>query len=176
MPPSQMPAPVTIEKRPPAPPARLRRKAHELDEKKPAWKAGLIGTVAAHVAIVLILLLMPEDLLETDQGARGPGANRPFEIELNPEWLRQAPPPLAPPRFVEVNPAAPENAPDKRIATTASAGTVACKIDRSARRVLVGASATPLVVGCVATICSAADHTISALEASHRTCAIPPAS
>lgn len=108
-----MPAPATIEKRPSAPPPRARTKAHELDEKKPAWKAGLIGTVAAHVAIVLILLLMPEDLLETDQAASEPGANRPFEIELNPEWLRQAPPPLAPPRFVEVNPAAPENAPDK---------------------------------------------------------------
>ena len=99
--------------RAPAPPSSRRRRAHALDEKRPAWTAGLVGTVAAHVIACLVLLLMPKDLLEVDRVASAPEANRSFEIEINPDLLAPAAPPLAPPRFVEVNPAAPENAPDK---------------------------------------------------------------
>lgn len=109
-----MPLSAIIEKRPSAPPPpRSRKRAHALDEKRPAWTAGLVGTVAAHVVLGLLLFLMPDELLKTDQTARAPEANRAFEIELDPAWLIPAQPPSTPPRFVEVNPAAPENAPDK---------------------------------------------------------------
>jgi hypothetical protein len=84
-----------------------------LDEKKPAWKAGLIGTALAHAALVLVLLFLPKDLLELDKVASKPEPERPFEIELSPELFtpsESAPDPL---RFVEVNPAAPENVPDQ---------------------------------------------------------------
>ena len=106
-----MSAPVATPKRPPSPPRR--RAAHALDERKPAWTAGLIGTVAAHVIAGLVLLLMPQDILEVDRVASTPEPDRVFEIELNPDLLTPAEPPLEPPRFVEVNPAAPENVPDK---------------------------------------------------------------
>lgn len=56
---------------------------------------------------------MPRDLLEVDRVASAPEATRAFEIELHPDLFTTAAPPPAPPRFVEVNPAAPENVPDK---------------------------------------------------------------
>lgn len=108
-----MTAPATTPRRAAAPPPLPRRKAHALDEKKPAWKAGLIGTAAAHVMVVLALILLPDDLLEVDRVASGPEANRAFEIELSPDLFPAVAQPLEPPRFVEVNPAAPENVPDK---------------------------------------------------------------
>lgn len=93
-------------------PAR-RRRAHALDEKKPAWKAGLIGTALAHVALLLALLLLPKEILDVDRVASTPEPERAFEIELSPELFTPASPAPDPLRFVEVNPAAPENAPDK---------------------------------------------------------------
>ena len=83
-----------------------------MDEKRPSWKAGLVGTVLAHLVVVLVLLTFPRDLLQLDRAVSTPERNRSFEIELSPE-LFPSTPPLPTPRFVEVNPAAPENAPDK---------------------------------------------------------------
>lgn len=88
--------------------------ARELAERKPAWRAGLAGTALAHVALLLALWLMPRDLLELDHTTSAPSADRSFEIELTPELFRPVlPEPAPPPRFVEVNPDAPENVPDQ---------------------------------------------------------------
>lgn len=93
-------------------PSTARRSAHALDERGAAWRAGLAGTVAAHVILVLVLISMPKNLLEVDRVVSAPEANRAFEIELTPELFSQPAPATQPPRFVEVNPAAPENTPD----------------------------------------------------------------
>lgn len=103
---------------PPAPvksaaPAR-RRAPHALDEPRPDLRIGLVGTILVHVALVAVFLALPEDWLSaTREGDVEAGTieSRPFEIELSPEFLRVVEPP-APQRFVEVNPAAPENVPD----------------------------------------------------------------
>jgi hypothetical protein len=85
-----------------------------LDEPKAERRAGLVGTVVVHVVLGLVLWSLPEDLLDKDAGALAQEESRAFEIELAPEWFEEvAPTELAPPRFVEVNPAAPENPPDE---------------------------------------------------------------
>lgn len=107
-----MPAPVVAPPSP-KPPPRPRRRASVLGERRPAWRAGLAGTVLAHAALVLLLWSLPEHIFEADRVASTPAEGRSFEIELSPEPLAPAAPPLAPPRFVEVNPDAPENVPDR---------------------------------------------------------------
>ncbi|MEN9841745.1 MAG: hypothetical protein RL376_1545 [Verrucomicrobiota bacterium] len=91
------------------------RREHALDEPKPELRVGLIGTVAAHGLLLLLLLLMPEDILEVDRVIAPQEVARSFEIELAPELFTapQASAVFVPPQFVEVNPAAPENVPDK---------------------------------------------------------------
>jgi len=98
----------------PAPrlPALPARRAHALDEPKDQRRVGLVGTVAAHLLLFTVVLLMPEDLLDGDGTATAPEANPNFEIELSPELFRPVEPVVPPQRFVEVNPAAPENVPD----------------------------------------------------------------
>ncbi|MBC8010419.1 MAG: hypothetical protein H7067_10010 [Burkholderiales bacterium] len=94
-----------------AAPAR-RRVPHTLDEARPDLRIGLIGTILVHVALLAVFLALPEDWLDAADTNDTPGdAARPFEIELSPEFVRAAEPP-APQRFVEVNPAAPDNVPD----------------------------------------------------------------
>ncbi len=96
------------------PPRAEGRSARALAERRPAWKAGLAGTALAHAALLIALWLMPRDLLEVDHVASASATDRVFEIELTPELFRPvAPPATQPPRFVEVNPAAPENVPDE---------------------------------------------------------------
>ena len=98
----------------PAPrlPALPVRRVHVLDEPKDQRRVGLIGTVVAHLLLLVIIFLLPDDLLEGDRGATDPAVKSNFEIELSPELVRPVSPALPPQRFVEVNPAAPENAPD----------------------------------------------------------------
>jgi hypothetical protein len=98
----------------PAPslPALPARRVHALDEPKDQRRVGLIGTVVAHGLLLAAILLLPEDLLDGDGGATALVANPNFEIELSPELIRPAAPVVPPQRFVEVNPAAPENVPD----------------------------------------------------------------
>lgn len=108
-----MPPPLPVQ-----PPARPRHRgrpgAHALDEPRPRARVGLIGTLAAHAVLLLVLLSLPDDLLGPDADTAAAPADRVFEIELSPELFSPASPPapLEPPRFVEVNPAAPENPPD----------------------------------------------------------------
>ena len=87
------------------------RRAHALDEPKGNRRVGVIGALLVHAVLVGLLLLLPRELPE------GPAAatpeNRSFEIELSPEALLAVPAPPAPVRFVEANPDAPENVPDK---------------------------------------------------------------
>lgn len=104
------PAPFPPRSAPPPPP---RRRRHALDERKSAWRAGLVGTALAHVLLVLVLLTLPDDLLIVDQVASTPEPDRVFEIELSPDLLTPPAPEPDPLRFVEVNPAAPENVPDE---------------------------------------------------------------
>lgn len=82
-------------------------------ERAPAWRAGVIGAVVVHIILVVFFWLMPAPVI--DPVSVGVEAGREFTIELA-EVLTVAPlaPPVppAPERFVEVNPAAPENPPD----------------------------------------------------------------
>lgn len=84
-----------------------------MEEKSPEWKAGVVGTVFAHVVLLLLVRALPKDWPGAGSAVTAPDPNRSFEIELSPDLFATKSPPLAPPRFVEVNPAAPDNAPDK---------------------------------------------------------------
>ncbi|MEO0054663.1 MAG: hypothetical protein RLZZ50_610, partial [Verrucomicrobiota bacterium] len=76
--------------------------------------AGLAGTAVAHAVLLIVLWLMPRDFNDSGSTANSTQSERSFEIELTPELFRPvAPPATQPPRFVEVNPAAPDNAPDQ---------------------------------------------------------------
>ena len=99
---------------PPAPKAKRRSAlGFSPDPERRAIQIGVIGTVAAHV---LVLMLAPL-LMKLDSGRRL--AARPeaqtFSIEMPPEEFTKPdevkPPP--PDKFVEANPDAPSNAPDK---------------------------------------------------------------
>lgn len=106
----------TRQPKPPALPNKPRRRAHALDEPKAktAVRAGIVGTVLIHVLLVVLIWNLPDDILNVDDMLATPDSNRAFEIELSPELFDLAPVvPLEPPRFVEVNPEAPENPPDE---------------------------------------------------------------
>lgn len=79
-----------------------------------AVRAGIAGTVLVHVVLVVIFFNLPDDLLHVGDMTVPAHENRTFEIELSPELFDLAvrPEETTPPRFVEVNPAAPENPPD----------------------------------------------------------------
>lgn len=99
------------------PPARRRRREHALDEPPSQVRAGLVGAVFVHVLVLGLLLLIPERVWTPPVGSDSEvNQNRSFEIELTPE-LFAVPAvdaePLRPPKFVEVNPAAPDNPPDE---------------------------------------------------------------
>jgi hypothetical protein len=73
---------------------------------------GILGTILVH----LLLLLFGPYLLRSDtvHTLMRPHANpRQFSIELAPDTFRPPPKPKAPMKFVETNPNAPENVPDK---------------------------------------------------------------
>ncbi len=97
------------------PPRRPRRRASALGERLPSWKVGLAGTVAAHLVLLIVAWMLPERFFESAEAeSRGTSdASRAFDIELSPELLVPLVPVIEPQRFVEVNPAAPENAPDE---------------------------------------------------------------
>lgn len=99
----------------PSRPVRVRRR-HALAERSPAWRAGVIGTLIAHVLLALLAFWLPKNYFLPDTPATEDAASRSFQIELS-ESLAKAPEPakadeITPKKFVEVNPAAPENIPD----------------------------------------------------------------
>ncbi len=119
---------------PPPSPPKPRRRAHALDEPSnpAARRVGLVGTVAIHVLLVVVLWNLPKDFLGGDSMLPAADANRAFEIELSPELNNQteleeilkevakAPPPEpdlteenAVKSFVPINPEAPVNFPDR---------------------------------------------------------------
>jgi hypothetical protein len=70
--------------------------------------------VVAHGVLLLVFLLLPrEPAAWRSADSAGVEGARAFEIELAPEWLEEVRPAPPPERFVEINPAAPENPPDE---------------------------------------------------------------
>ncbi len=110
-----MPKPSTVST--PRRPAR-ERKRHALAERSPAWRAGVVGTILAHVLLALLAFWLPKNYFLPDTPAADDAASRSFQIELSealakpPETdpAKAATPPL---KFVEINPAAPDNMPDE---------------------------------------------------------------
>jgi hypothetical protein len=94
------------------------RKRHALAERSPAWRAGVIGTVLAHVLLALLAFWLPKNYFLPDTPTVEDAASRSFQIELS-EALAKAPeadrvkPTTPPTKFVEINPAAPDNIPDE---------------------------------------------------------------
>lgn len=96
------------------PPGERRR--HALSERSPAWRAGVAGTILAHVLLGVLLWWLPKDYFLPETAGNEDAASRSFEIELSEALAQVTPVPtmeVAPPKFVEVNPAAPENMPDE---------------------------------------------------------------
>ena len=73
---------------------------------------GIIGTILVH----LLLLLIGPTLLRSDKAGlavRPHARPQQFNIQLAPEMYKPPPKPAMPKNFVETNPDAPDNAPDK---------------------------------------------------------------
>ena len=101
---------------PPAPAAPPRRRRRPWLSDKPDTRAvqiGVLGTILIH----LILLLLAPHLFRLDQAHTivRPRTPHPFNIEISPDsYISAKPPPKPPPpKFVETNPNAAENIPDK---------------------------------------------------------------
>ncbi len=106
----------TRQPKPPSPPTKPRRRTHALDEPKAktALRVGLVGTVLIHIGFFAVVWNLPDDILGVADMTAPSESNRAFEIDLNPQFFELAPvEPVEPPRFVEVNPEAPENPPDE---------------------------------------------------------------
>jgi len=100
---------------PPSPTGTSRRRREWLsaDSDKRSVQIGILGTILIHL---LLLILAPQifKMDKTHPIARRP-TPRPFNIDISPDsFLPSKPPPKPlPPKFVETNPNAPENIPDK---------------------------------------------------------------
>jgi hypothetical protein len=100
---------------PPTPFASLRRAAARL-LSDPDSRSVLIGLLAALLIHLFVFAVAPY-LLRTDAvgaAARKIAAPRQFNIEISPDaFVKPLPKPPPPNRYVEANPNAPDNAPDK---------------------------------------------------------------
>jgi hypothetical protein len=98
-----------------AKPPASRRPARSWWSANPDVRSVQIGVIVTILVHVLLLVLAPklEQLMDARDanGAADDWASREFQIELAPEEPEPAVPP--PPKFVEINPLAPENEPDK---------------------------------------------------------------
>src|SRR6478672_5166716 len=81
----------------------------------PESRSTAIGVVGVLLIHLLLWLVAPHILrIEPSTSVRPHTTSREFNIELNPETFAKAPPkPKDPFKFVETNPDAPENTPDK---------------------------------------------------------------
>ncbi len=99
-----------------AQPSVARRRARTLWSAHPDTRAVQVGVIATILIHVLLLVLAPRVerwIGPADTAAPADDwASREFQIELAPNETGEDEKP-APPRFVEVNPNAPDNAPDK---------------------------------------------------------------
>jgi hypothetical protein len=101
---------------PPPAPARPRRSTDLLEEQdKQSLKAGLLLTLVFWPLLILLLALAFRHLGHGGPSVASAPAEPVFDIQLTPELSEtQQPAPQPPPdRFVETNPDAPENTPDK---------------------------------------------------------------
>jgi hypothetical protein len=93
-----------------------RRSARSVWSANPDVRSVQIGVVATIVVHLLLLSLAPRiERWIDDRDPSGPAddwASREFQIELTPSET-EPPAPVQPPKFVEANPNAPDNAPDK---------------------------------------------------------------
>ena len=99
----------------PARPPELRHPARSVWSKNPDVRSVQIGVVVTILVHVLLLVLAPkiERFLDSRDGAATDDwSSREFQIELAPDPAEQAAP-VKQPQFVEANPNAPDNAPDK---------------------------------------------------------------
>jgi len=97
-----------------APPERPRRLlAVPRFSKDPDVRSVQVGVIATIIIHLLLLFLMPEMFRNDMKGVVRPTTAKPqFNIEIAPETFTQPKPP-DPFKFVETNPDAPDNAPDK---------------------------------------------------------------
>jgi len=100
----------------PQPASSLRRLVARVWED-PDGRSSLVGVVAVIIYLLLVWVLSPH-LLRFDQivsGKRPDAAGKQFNIEMAPDAFISKPAPKPPPpfKFVEANPDAPDNAPDK---------------------------------------------------------------
>ncbi|MET0263644.1 MAG: hypothetical protein ABW223_12145 [Rariglobus sp.] len=77
-----------------------------------AVQIGVVATIAVHVLLIVLAPKLEQwiDARDPASSSAGEWASREFQIELAPE---PAPAPMELPKFVEINPNAPDNAPDK---------------------------------------------------------------
>jgi len=82
------------------------------DPDKRSIQVGVLATILIHV---LLVLLLPKSLRPDLTGLHPAQKSHPpqFNIELAPDTFRPPNPPPPPFKFVETNPDAPDNAPDK---------------------------------------------------------------
>ncbi|CAM2806619.1 TonB C-terminal domain-containing protein [Rariglobus hedericola] len=97
------------------PPAPARRSARSVWSRNSDVRAVQIGVVATILVHVLLLVLAPKieqwmELRSSSDSAED-WASRDFQIEMAPAEV--VPETVQPPKFVEANPNAPDNAPDK---------------------------------------------------------------
>ncbi len=104
---------------PPAAPRRERRRFVPRFSDDPDRRSIQIGIAATLIVHLLLLVFLPKHLgndLGSTFVARPKPAGQNFNIELTPEQVRQLTPPPKPPQpkhYVETNPNAPANIPDK---------------------------------------------------------------
>lgn len=99
----------------PAKPPALRRPARSVWSKNPDVRSVQIGLVVTILVHGVLLMLAPkiERMLDSrDSSASDEWSSREFQIELAPDPTER-PSPVKPPQFVEANPNAPDNPPDK---------------------------------------------------------------
>src|SRR3954470_14673602 len=97
---------------PPAPPDRQRTRVRFAEDPEArSVHIGLLGTILLHVLLFLLapflFRLAPSRALVT------PPPQQEFNIDLAQEEAKEPPKPPQPNRYVETNPDAPENVPDK---------------------------------------------------------------
>src|SRR4051812_45751119 len=100
---------------PEAKPRRRKSAAFSNDPEKRAIQIGVLGTILVHL---LVLILAPYlSKLEAERALRKQPEPAPFNVDFLPEEPNKAPQeqpkPPPPNKFVEANPDAPDNVPDK---------------------------------------------------------------
>ncbi len=82
-----------------------------------AIQIGVIGTIVVHLLLLWLVPKVRWSEVVAVNGPAAPASSQAFEVQLAPPEIATPavpmPAPAAPPKFVETNPAAPDNVPDK---------------------------------------------------------------